>query len=315
MKRKNLYWIGGGILALALVCGACVGLGVLVANTTGDGGLAFGDAVAVVRVEGPIVSGDPTQDPFGGGSSAAFSSRIVNHLKQANEDESVKAVVLRVNSPGGGVVASDEIHQQMLKMDKPVVASMGDVAASGGYFVSAPADEIWANPNTLTGSIGVIGQFINIEGFLEEHGIEATAITSGKFKDTGSLFRDMTEEDRALWQAIIDEAYDDFVAIVAEGRDMAEEEVRALADGRVYTGRQAKAAGLVDELGNLPDAIERAAELGGIEGTPRLVEYDEPPTVFEALFGAFQRPTPVEELQSLLHLEVGPNLMYLYTQP
>lgn len=316
MNRRTLYWIGGIVLALALVCGACVGLGVLAGGTGGGGGLAFGDAVAIVRVEGVIVSGDAVPSPFTTTSGElAYSGRVVRHLKQANEDEAVKAVVLRVDSPGGGVVASDEIYRQVLKMTKPVVVSMGDLAASGGYYISAPTDEIWANPNTLTGSIGTISQFINIEGFLEEYGIEATVITSGDYKDTGSLFRSMTAEERELWQAIIDGAYQDFVSIVAEGRGMSEAEVRDLADGRVYSGRQAQEIGLVDRLGNLPEVIERAAELGGIEGEPRLIEYSEPPTFFEALFGAVQRPTPVEEVQALLHLQAGPNLMYLYRWP
>jgi protease IV len=314
MNRKKRYWIGATILAAVLVCGACLGLGLLASSFGGAGDPPFGEAVAIIRVEGTIVSGDPGPNPFGGSGSVAYSGRVIRQLKRANQDNTVKAVVLRVNSPGGGVVASDEIHQQILKITKPIVVSMGDLAASGGYYISAPADEIWANPNTLTGSIGVIIQFVNLEGFLTEHGIEAAAITSGAYKDSGSLFRTLTEAERALWQEMVDQVFGDFVAVVASGRHLSESEVRELADGRVYTGRQAQEIGLVDRLGNLPDAIERAAELGGIAGEPRLKEYEEPPTLLEALIGAFQRPTPVEELQSILHLDGSPRLLYIYPQ-
>lgn len=155
-------------------------------------------------------------------------------------------------------MGSDEIHQQMLAMTKPVVVSMGEMAASGGYFISAPADEIMANRNTLTGSIGVISQFIQLEEFLAKNGVSVTTIVSGEFKASGSMFEEMSAEDEAIWQAIIDDAFEDFVGVVADGRGMSEAEVLEVADGRVFTGEQAQQVGLVDSLGNLPDAIARA---------------------------------------------------------
>jgi protease-4 len=239
----------------------------------------------------------------------------VDHLVQAEEDPDVKAVVLRVDSPGGSVVGSDEIYQQVLAMNKPVVASMGELAASGGYYVSAPADEIFANPGTLTGSIGVISQFINIEGLLEEYGVEVTTVKSGEFKDIGSLFRSMSDEERVSWQSIIDETYQEFVRIVAEGRELPIDEVKELADGRIYTGRQAMALGLVDQLGNLSAAVQHAAELGGIEGAPRTIEYQQPLNVFQGLFGMTHPADPLSNIMELLDRGQRPALQYLYVGP
>ncbi len=311
MKKRKQLWIVLGVV-IVLVIGTCAGMVVLVALATG-GGMGLGEAVAIVRVEGVILSGSPPVSPFGDGG--AYSDQIVEHLEQAQEDSSVKAIVLRVNSPGGSVVASDEIYQQMLEVEKPIVVSMGELAASGGYYISAPADVIMANPATLTGSIGVITQVPNLEELMEKIGVEVVVIKSGIHKDEGSPFREMTEEEKAIWQAIIDEAYGQFVAIVAEGRDLPEEKVREIADGRVYTGKQAMELGLVDELGNLPEAIDRAAELGGIEGEPRLVEYHRPPTLFESFFGSLVSPFQPFDLAKLLDLEGRPSLQYLYVEP
>ena len=313
MKKDKRLWIVLGVVII-LVIGACAGMAVLVSLATTGRGMALGDAVAIVRVEGVIVSGSAPVGPFDGGGGA-YSDQIVEHLEQAQKDSSVKAIVLRINSPGGSVVASDEIYQQMLKMEKPIVVSMGELAASGGYYISAPADLVMANPATLTGSIGVITQIPNLEELMEKIGVEVVVIKSGIHKDEGSPFREMTEEEEAIWQAIIDEAYSQFVAIVVEGRGLPEEKVREIADGRVYTGKQAMELGLVDELGNLPQAIDRAAELGGIEGEPRLVEYHRPPTLFETFFGALTSPFQPFDLARLLDLEGRPSLQYLYLEP
>jgi protease-4 len=316
MKRKTWYWLIGLAIVALIICGGFIGLGLLVANSSGSSsGRLFGDAVAVVRVEGVIVPGQSSPNPFGSDTGMAYSKDVIEDLKRADEDSGVKAVVLYVDSPGGSVFASDEIYLQIKKMNKPIIASMGSLAASGGYYVSAPTQEIWASPHTLTCSIGVISQFINVEDFAQEYGITAVTIKSGKYKDTGNPFREFTEEDKALWQTIIDEAYGEFVRIVAEGRKMSEEDVRQVADGRVCTGQQAKQMGLVDNLGYFQEAIDRAAELGGISGEPRVVEYRRPTGLFEALGSAFNRPSPVEELKQLLHFQAGSPLMYLYLAP
>jgi protease IV len=319
MKRTTWYWIIGLTLITLFICGGFVFLGLWAATNLGGGGkgLPFGEAVAVVRVEGVIVPGEaPPPNPFVGGISGnAHSQTIVDQLKRANEEENIKAVILLVDSPGGSVFASDEIYLQVKAMNKPTIAAMGSLAASGGYYVSAATDEIWASPHTLTCSIGVISQFINLEGFAEEYGITAVTVKSGQFKDTGNPFREFTEADRLLWQALIDEAYSAFVKVVAEGRHMTEEQVRAIADGRICSGLQAQQMNLVDKLGYLPAVIDRAAELGGIEGEPRLVEYSQEAGLFEALSATMSRPTPVDELKQILHFNAGSPLMYLYTGP
>lgn len=317
MSRKAWYWIIGLSLVSLLVCGGLVGLGLLVASSMDrEGGPAFGDAVAIVRVEGVILPGEaPAPNPFSGDSGGAFSQQVIEQLKEANEDKSVKAVILYVDSPGGSVFASDEIYLQIKEMNKPIITAMGSLAASGGYYVSAPTQEIWASPHTLTCSIGVISQFVNLEGFAKEYGITTITVKSGKYKDTGNPFREFTPDDQALWQTMIDESYDEFVRIVAEGRKMSDEQVREVADGRVCTGKQAKEMGLVDSLGYLPDVIDRAAELGGISGKPRLVEYKRSVGFLEALGSAFNRPSPVEEITQLLQFNAGSPLMYLYVAP
>jgi protease-4 len=314
-KRKTWYWIIGLTLAALLICGGLVGFVLWLANSYNSDNLAFGDAVAIVRVEGVILPGKGApSNPFSN-SSAAYSGQIIDYLKQANENEAVKAVILYVDSPGGSAFASDEIALQIQQMDKPIIAAMGSMAASGGYYVSAPTNEIWASPHSLTCSIGVISQFLNFAGFAEEHGITAITITSGKFKDTGNPFREFTAEERALWETITEDVFEEFVQVVAEGRHMSEADVREIADGRVCTGRQAQEMGLVDELGYLPEAIDRAAELGGIEGEPRIIEYTRQPSFFEALGASMNHPTPVEELQQLLNFHAGSPLMYLYVGP
>lgn len=321
MKRKTWYWIIGLAVVGLLICGGFVGLGLWASNRFDSGGLSFGEGVAIIPVQGVIIPGEaPPPSPFGGGTpGAAYSQTIINHLKRANEDDNVKAIILHVDSPGGSVFASDEIYQQIKEVNKPLITAMGSLAASGGYYVAAPTDEIWASPHTLTCSIGVISQFLNLEEFSEEYGITAITVKSGKFKDTGNPFREFTEADRELWQELIDEAYAEFVAVVAEGRDMSEPDVREVADGRICSGRQAQEMGLVDELGYLPDVIKRAAELGEIEleedEQPRIIEYTQETGFFSMMAASLYRPSPVEELKEILHFNAGSPLMYLYTGP
>lgn len=316
-NRKTWYWIIGLAVAGLLVCGAFVGLGLwAAARLGGNDGLAYGPGVAIVRVEGVILPGEaPPPNPFAGATGSAYSQQIIDDLEQANENEDVAAIVLFVDSPGGSAFASDEVALKIKEIDKPIIAAMGSVAASGGYYVSAPTDEIWAAPQTLTCSIGVISQFPNFEGFAEEYGITFITIKSGKYKDIGNPFREFTEEERDLMEAITEDIFSDFVAVVAEGRDMTDQEVREIADGRICTGKQALEMGLVDQLGHLPDAIEHAADLGGIEGEPRIIEYRRKAGFFDAFGASLYRPSPLEELQQLLHYHSGSPFMYLYTGP
>lgn len=218
------------------------------------------DRIALVRVEGVILDAQQT----------------VADLKKFAETPSIKAIVLRIDSPGGGVVASQEIHDAVKRVrnkhNKTVIASMGTVAASGGYYIAVATDRIVANPGTLTGSIGVIMELANLEGLLKKIGVENVVVKSGRYKDLGSPFRAMSADDRRILQAVMDDVHNQFIEAVAEGRSLEIGEVRPIADGRIFTGRQAKEAKLVDELGDLNDAIRLAADLAGIEGEPKVVE-------------------------------------------
>ncbi len=220
--------------------------------------------------------------PFGGGGKVAVlpvtgliaeSDATIDQLKKFAKDDSVKAIVLRINSPGGGVGPSQEIYEEVrkLKGKKPVVSSMGAVAASGGYYIACGAQKIYANPGTITGSIGVIMQFVNVKDLIDKIGVKGVVVKSGELKDAGSPFRDMTPEERLYLQSVIDNVHGQFVHAVAEGRKLDVEAVRKIADGRVFSGEQAKALGLVDVLGNQEDAVAEAARMAKIEGEPRVV--------------------------------------------
>jgi protease-4 len=187
--------------------------------------------------------------------------------------DEIKAVVLRVDSPGGVVAPSQEIYEEVKKFaaKKKIIVSMGSLAASGGYYISAPATLIYANPGTITASIGVIIKLSNIEALMDKIGIKATVIKTGKFKDSGSPARALTEEDRAMFQSVIDSTHSQFIKAVATGRKLPEEEVRKIADGRVLSGEQALAVKLVDRLGTLQDAIEEAGKQAGIKGEPEIL--------------------------------------------
>ncbi len=215
----------------------------------------FRDHIQVVRLSGMII------DKADGSiftSSAGTSSSVLKELRKALKSKKVKAVLLRVNSPGGTVPMSQEIHEAILELKekgKPVVVSMGDVAASGGYYIACAADKIVANPGTLTGSIGVIINLMNLKGLTDKVGLEPEVIKSGLFKDIASPYRKMTKEEHDILQALIMDSYDQFTTAVANGRKMPIEKVRTIADGRIYSGRQALKLGLVDELGSYTDAL------------------------------------------------------------
>jgi protease-4 len=213
-----------------------------------------GGKVAVVDIEGII----------------SESREIINRLHTLRDDDKVKAIVLRIDSPGGTVGPAQEIHAELIKLQKlkPVVTSMGSVAASGGYYIAAATQKIFANPGTITGSIGVLVEAANFEELLAKVGLRSEVIKSGAYKDTLSPTRTMQADERSLIQAVVDNIHAQFVKAVAEGRSLPREKVLAIADGRILSGEQALEAGLIDELGNLYDAIESAADLAGLEGEP-----------------------------------------------
>lgn len=255
MRRRLLTAVA--VTALVFVACFAIILGVLLLAQRG--GLAFGgNRVALVEVDGVIVD----------------STRIVRQLEEHRDDASIRAVVLRVQSPGGVVAPTQEIYDAVRRVraaGKPVVVSMGAVAASGGYYVAAAAERIVANPGSLTGSIGVLMQLADIEGLLKRVGVRYEVVKAGRFKDLGSLARGMTEAERAVLQGLLDDMHDQFVTAVAQGRGLERQAVLALADGRVFSGRRAMELGLVDTLGGLEDAIREAGDLAGIPGEPKVV--------------------------------------------
>jgi protease-4 len=219
----------------------------------------YGARIGLVRVEGAIYDSRP----------------LIEEMRWLAKDAGVKALLLRVDSPGGGAAASQEIHDYIRGLQDegmPVVVSMGSMAASGGYYIACSADTIVANAGTLTGSIGVIMSFTNLQELFGKIGMDFEVIKSGRYKDTGSWSRQMTEDERALLQGTIDDIHSQFVEAVAEGRGMDFDSVAELADGRIFSGRQALEAGLVDTLGTLEDAVAIAGRMGGIEGTPHVQE-------------------------------------------
>ncbi len=253
-RRRSPFLRGCAIVALVFA-GFFVLIGVL--SRLDEFSFKTGDKVAVLPVTGLI----------------ADSENTIEQLKKFAKDDSVKAIVLRINSPGGGVGPSQEIYEEVRKLrgKKIIVASMGALAASGGYYIACAAQKIYANPGTITGSIGVIMQFVNVKELIEKIGLKGMTVKSGEFKDIGSPVRDMKPEERALLQSVIDNVHGQFIAAVVEGRRMDRESVVRIADGRIFSGEQAKALGLVDVLGNLEDAVAEAGKLAKIEGEPRVV--------------------------------------------
>jgi protease IV len=325
-RRRRWPFVVGGLVALGLLV-FTVGVVALVL-AVGAGGRSAPSAVyyeeeyvsgtgpdkiAVVPVDGTIAAADsstgdlqPTTTPEG----------LADALQQARGDARVAAVVLEVNSPGGGVTASDEMHQSILDFREqtglPVVVSMGDVAASGGYYISTAADRIVANETTLTGSLGVIFALTDFSELADRYGVEQEVVKSGEFKDMGSSFRDLTPEEREILQSIVDESYDEFVGVIVEGRGLPEARVREIADGRVYSGEQAKELGLVDSFGGLDEAVEVSRDLANIREAT-VVRYVEKPTFVETLMARFAPQEPeVLQIAEEAGLTLEPKPYYLY---
>ncbi|HVP57302.1 MAG TPA: signal peptide peptidase SppA [bacterium] len=227
--------------------------------------ISLGSKIGLVEVTGTIVSPSP----------------VVDDILRFARDDAIKAVIVRIESPGGVVAPAQEIYEALKKLrsqGKPVVASMGSVAASGGYYVACGADSIVADPGTLTGSIGVIMSFPNTQELFKKLGIDVQVVKTGEFKDTGSPTRPMTTEEKQLIGELIGDVYDQFVTVVATERRMSLDAVKKIADGRVLTGRQAYRLGLVDRLGGYRDAVMLAGELAGIKGEPVVVKHRKPRT-------------------------------------
>lgn len=252
------------------------------------------ERIALIRIEGPILD----------------SRATVDELETYGDDPLVKAIVLRLDTPGGGVAPSQEIYNAVkrvrLDKQKTVVASMGNVAASGGYYIAVASDRILANPGSLTGSIGVVMQLANLENLMNKIGVKNIVIKSGRYKDVGSPFRMMREEDRHLLQSVLDDAHRQFIEAVAAGRSLDAADVEALADGRIFTGQQAKDVLLVDALGDLTDAVKLAADMSGLQSPP-VVETPRPYSFRDWIVGSVFGEAPA------LPIRTGMNLMYVMT--
>ncbi len=273
---------------------------VMIGMFSGDGDLQFtglGGSVAVVEMFG--VMDENTGRP------------VIRQLDRWEDNNSIKAVVIHVESPGGGVSISQELHDAILRIreNKPVVVSMGAVAASGGYYIACAADRVIANPGTLTGSIGTVMSFHTYKDLMEKLGIGMETIKSGELKDVGTYSRSMTKREELMLRSVIMDGYEQFVEVVAEGRDMEKEEVYPLADGSIFTGAQAFNLGLIDTLGGLRDAIELAADLAEMEGEPNVVRprRRDRVSVFDLLGGLLGRLD-----KQIPGAGAGPSLMYLY---
>jgi len=255
MKNKWL-WLGLIIIGIVFIF-FVASIFIIAFATDEDRFPSLGEGIGLLEVKGLILDSEET----------------IKQLNELRKNDRVKAVVLRIDSPGGVVGPSQEIYAEVKKLGtrKKVVVSMGSLAASGGYYIAAPATIIMANPGTITGSIGVLMKFSNIEGLMDKVGMKAFTLKTGSFKDAGSPTRPMTEQDKAMLQNVIDNAHGQFVKAVAEGRKLPLEDVKKIADGRILTGEQALALKLIDKIGTLQDAIEVAGKLAGIKGEPQLI--------------------------------------------
>src|SRR6516165_3301732 len=259
MRNRMLIWLllgGGAFVLLAITLAAVV---LTFGGDDGGGDFAFSDRIQVIEIDGELVQSKP----------------IIDQLKRYEDSNSVKAILMNIDSPGGGVAVSQEIYTEVKRLrekkDKIIVAYMSSTGASGAYYISCAANKIVANPGTIVGSIGVIAEWVNYANLLEWAKLKDIVFKTGEFKDTGSPSRAITENERKYFQGLIDDMYVQFLEAVASGRKLDLQEVRAIADGRVFTGRNAKERKLIDETGNFQDAVDLTAKLAGISGKPRLI--------------------------------------------
>ena len=280
---RPLAVIGAALVIYLGTAALFVAIGSSTLGVSRSGGALFGERVAVVELAGLIVDVDDQ----------------LRELRAYRDNPGVRAVVIRINSPGGAVAPTQELYEAIRRLraaGKPVVASLGAVAASGGYYVAVAADQIYANPGTLTGSIGVVMQMANLNALMKKVGVEYVVVKSGEFKDVGNFARPMTAEERRILQTLLDDVHGQFIGAVADGRKLDRAEVRRFADGRVFSGSQAKALRMIDALGGLEEAVDGAATLAGLPKPPRVIFPRRRFSFFDLLrnhlgLGSFTTPT------------------------
>jgi protease-4 len=283
-KKKSRYWLLFIIIGIVIIAGSIGGY--FIAKFLTIGTIPFGDkAIGLIKVEGPIYSSD----------------EILNQLKICEKDKSIGAIMIKIDSPGGAVVPTEEIYKKIIEMKKkrdiPVYCSMGNIAASGGYYIASACDKVYANSGTLTGSIGVIMVFANVEELFKKIGVNMMVIKTGEYKDIGSMYREMTDAEKLLLEDVIIDVYDQFVEAVYKGRKKQfsniigsenKQEIisyiKEYADGRIFSGRQAKTYGFVDEIGTTKEAIDDLADEIGIKGKPEVRVYVESKSIFDFVF-------------------------------
>jgi len=275
-----------------------------------------GPKILLIDIDG-MISDIAAPRALGFGERESMVSRVRAQLDRAEEDDSIRAIILRINSPGGTATASEIVYSEIRRFKEeqeiPVIAQLMGVAASGGYYLAMSADTVRALPTTITGSIGVIFSGVSFSGLMEKIGIENQTLTSGPYKDAGSSLRRMSEEERAQLSSVLDSLYARFLEVVEAGRpDLSPEEIRALADGRIFSAAQAEANGLVDAVGDLPGAVELAEERAGIE-TSRVVTYGRPDEWRENLYSMNARPEPTVSPWALLGPVREPAFLYLWS--
>jgi len=297
MKKENLI-----ITILLFLCILSIVMGIyLIWEKAVEGKprlLARKERVAVVYIYGPL---SISRGESGWTRFLPGADKVTSELRKISRITTIKAVVLRINSPGGSIGAVQEIYEEVNRLrekGKKVVVSMGDVGASGAYYIACAADKIVANPGTITGSIGVLMSLGNMKELFRKIGIKVEVIKKGKHKDIGSPSREMTSEEKKLLQGLIDDAYDQFLQAVIKGRNLEKSEAEKIAQGQVFTGRQAKDLGLIDEIGNFQDAVRLAGKLAGIPGEPKVIELPRPfPIIFDIFTSRFRTDT-VQDLMN-----------------
>lgn len=282
------------VLYFLLGVAVLFGIANLMAGNSMTGG-GSGEKIAIVEIAGFI--GD--------------SRDIVRQIRSFREDNSVQGIILRIDTPGGAVAPSQEIYDEVLRSrtKKPIYASMGSVAASGGYYIAAAAEKVYANPGSLTGSIGVIMAFTNFEGLMKKVGVRPEVIKAGKFKDTGSPARSMSKKEKKYLQAVVKDVHNQFIEAVTKGRNLSKQQAKELADGRIFTGRQALDLKMVDELGGLEDAISSMGARLGIDGRPHVIQEVERETLMEWLM---KNQVP-DSLKTATLTQDFPRLQFLWT--
>lgn len=283
-SKSKKWWIIGLIFVLVFILGGCLFVSLFFLALSGTK-IPIGDCIALIHIQGIIADTGSESSIFT--TVAATPERIIKQLKAAEEDGKVKVILLRINSPGGTAAASQEIYKEVARINniKPVVVSIGDMGASGAYWISCGARKIMASPASSVGSIGVIMEIPNYEELYNKLGVKFIIISKGKYKDIGSPARPMTEEEKNILQGQVNQVYEQFIETVAQGRKIPKDKVEEYASGLVFTGTDAKGKKLIDELGNFQDAINLSAKLGQIKGKPTIIRYDKI-TFSDILFGS-----------------------------